>query len=546
MGLSLHTNYFSLSKKKEKTGNKVFFKSQTTTLPYGFYAFHGLLLLIFILTATGSVNAQTIRYVKAGDTGIGTLWTNASGDLQAMINASAAGDQVWVAAGIYQPALNQSFSMKEGVKIYGGFAGTTESSLSQRDLSAGNSSILKGNGNSVINNSSNNLTAASVLDGFTITSGNADNGGGMLNSNASPTIMNCYFQGNAVDNAGGGIFNDNASPVIIDCIFSGNTATQGGGIYNDNASSPSLTNLTITDNTAGGSGGGIGNENASSPIITNCIIYGNSNGIYSFQNSIPVVTYSLVQGLAADPTAHIPDGTISYDLFVDATNGNYQLVTGSPAINGGTNAALPAGISTDLAGNFRITNGTIDMGAYEYQGVVPVALIDFTAVKAGNTSKLEWTTASEINNKEFVMYRSSDGITFTEIGSVAGSGTTSLPKNYIFYDNDPADGINYYRLQQVDMDGKITDNGIRTVRFSFANNNIKVYPNPAESEVKIEFGAGRYRGLELTDNTGKVLQRITLGINDREKVLQLSNYPAGIYLIKLTGDSVATEKIIKK
>ena len=98
-------------------------------------------------------NAQTIRYVKPGGTGSGNgSWNNASSNLQGMINASDEQDQVWVAAGEYQPASGQSFSMKEGVKIYGGFVGN-ETALIQRNISPDKyKSILRGNNSRVISN----------------------------------------------------------------------------------------------------------------------------------------------------------------------------------------------------------------------------------------------------------------------------------------------------------------------------------------------------------------------------------------------------------
>ncbi|GAB3752952.1 hypothetical protein [Spirosoma pomorum] len=85
--------------------------------------------------------ASTIRYVKAGATGTGATWSNASGDLQAMINASASGDQVWMAGGTYKPstsgltdARSATFRAKAGVTILGGFTGAagTEGNASAR------------------------------------------------------------------------------------------------------------------------------------------------------------------------------------------------------------------------------------------------------------------------------------------------------------------------------------------------------------------------------------------------------------------------------
>lgn len=162
-------------------------------------------LLLILLGTSLLAQSQTIRYVKpaAKGAGNGSSWANASGNLQAMINGRAATDQVWIAAGTYKPTTGTdrtiSFSMKAGVNIYGGFAGS-ETSLSQRpavNLTTPSNTILSGDiDNSPANNSGNGyhiisnppgLTTSSVLDGFVITGGNANStsnnsiGGGMIN-----------------------------------------------------------------------------------------------------------------------------------------------------------------------------------------------------------------------------------------------------------------------------------------------------------------------------------------------------------------------------
>lgn len=158
-----------------------------------------LLLVTTLLSAMHFLSAQTTRYVYpyATGSGDGTSWTNAYTNLQTAIDASAAGDNLFVAKATYKPASGKSFVMKEGVKIYGGFLGT-ENSLDLRNMD--NRATLPGNGGTVIVNNNNGLTAAAVLDGFIVTGGNAttDNvtagfGGGMLSYNASPRIVHCNF-----------------------------------------------------------------------------------------------------------------------------------------------------------------------------------------------------------------------------------------------------------------------------------------------------------------------------------------------------------------
>jgi len=121
-----------------------------------------------------------------------------------------------------------------------------------------------------------------ILDGFTITGGNADEsnpsdrGGGMYNYSGNPTIANCTFINNWAL-YGGGIFNNNSSPAIHNCIFTRNNADlkTGGGIGNYNNSNPTVTNCVFNNNSAAHSGGGMYNIN-SSPLLTNCTFSGNS------------------------------------------------------------------------------------------------------------------------------------------------------------------------------------------------------------------------------------------------------------------------------
>lgn len=216
-----------------------------------------------LLLLIGSTYAQTKRFVKptASGTGDGSSWTNASSDLQAMMNASGNGDQVWVAKGTYKPTSGTdrtvSFVMKPGVKVYGSFAGN-ETILTQRTTAviAANPSVLSGdlkgddvvtgkgetlvisnngeNSQNVVLNWDNGLTADnSCLDGFVISGGNAlqGRGGGMLNFNSAPVLRNIIFKGNAASNAGGGLFiNASSDATITNVVFEHNIAAQGGGM----------------------------------------------------------------------------------------------------------------------------------------------------------------------------------------------------------------------------------------------------------------------------------------------------------------------------
>ncbi len=211
---------------------------------------------------------------------------------------------------------------------------------------------------------------------------------------SSPILTSVLFRGNGASDSGGAMFNEaysgTSSPVLTNVTFSGNHAARGGALYNNGlgagSSSPILMNVTFSGNSATYAGGGIlneGTDGASSPILTNVILWGDTSGaatnpeMYNHAAS-PVMRYSLVySGCAAIPGTVCGDGNLQSDPLLGALHNNggstrtMALITGSPAIDSGTNIGCP---STDQRGGLRAVDGnndgtlTCDIGAVEYQG----------------------------------------------------------------------------------------------------------------------------------------------------------------------------------
>jgi hypothetical protein len=446
------------------------------------------LIMTAVLPAPRPVSASSVLYAAPTATGSAdcSSWANAC-TLQTALTNATSGNQIWVRQGVHRPGSNRTdtFTLKNGVAVYGGFAGT-ETSLNQRDWQT-NVTVLSGDidrndtvdVNDVVTSTANiagfnayNVVTSdgtdntAVLDGFVITAGNAkslsfpdDAGGGMYNNNSSPTLRNLIFSGNAA-NSGGGMANLNGSnPTLTNVTFSGNTAGFGGGMYNEDSSNPTLTNVTFSGNVANSNGGGMFNL-SSSPTLTNVAFIGNTaiskgGGMDNIANSSPTLTNVIFSGNAAlfggggmrsifssltltnvtfsGNTAGTQGGgmehsnsnstltnvimwgntasssaeishsggtlTVTYSniqggysgttninadpLFVDADgpdnivgtlDDNLRLQSDSPSINAGNNAAVPTGVTTDLEGKPRIQNGTVDMGAYEYDNTPPTVV----------------------------------------------------------------------------------------------------------------------------------------------------------------------------
>lgn len=373
-----------------------------------------------------TLTSAGIAYVLPAATGSGNgnSWTNAFTNLQTALSFARQCPQVreiWVAKGTYKPAIttnnrDSAFAMVNNVSIYGGFAGT-ETQLSQRNWRL-NPTILSGdigvqgnrsdNAHNVISNNNNGLNTTAILDGFIIRDGQANKaeyararGGGMFNLNSSPMVRNCIFFGNFSAEYGGAVFNQGASatPTFVNCVFSGNQAQFGGGIYNESAQTQVI-NCTFSSNQISGNGGGMYSYGTPKAVVQNSIVWGNANnGIFTatIDNSTPVeVNHSLVQGgytgtanLNVDPRFNV-QASIGLGQL-----GDLRLLVCSPARNAGRNEALPAGITTDLAGLNRIWQTTVDMGAYERQNQAgSIVYLDATATGAndGNSWANAFTT----------------------------------------------------------------------------------------------------------------------------------------------------------
>jgi hypothetical protein len=236
----------------------------------------------------------------------------------------------------------------------------------------------------------------------------------MNNDSGNPTLVNVNFSANLAENSGGGMYNDYSNPSLLNVSFSGNSADYGGAVYNVLVDEASLVNVSIVGNSAIVHGGGIYNW-TSNPTLTNVTVSGNSatmngGGIFNYdsllnvhnsilwnnqdesgtgtisatiycESSTVTLTNSLAQDTGGSGVGWVGgsyvDGGDNLDtdpLFKEdvdpslapSTGGDLHLQSSSPAVDTG-DYSFVSGISTDLDGNPRISGGTVDMGAYEFQ-----------------------------------------------------------------------------------------------------------------------------------------------------------------------------------
>ena len=223
----------------------------------------------------GEAISNTVYYVKHDAAGAndGTSWTDAYTDLQRALAVAVHGDEIWVARGVYVPGKNihRTFTLTQGVAIYGGFAGEpgSEEDWATRDYETyvtvlsgdvDRDDVTDANGvvtdttyirsdNSIRVVTSMDVTATATLDGLTITAGTSHRyffGGGMENINGSPTLANLSFVGNR----GEALLNEEGSPAITSVAFIGNSSP-GRGAFANSGGDPTLNQVTFDHNIGG-------------------------------------------------------------------------------------------------------------------------------------------------------------------------------------------------------------------------------------------------------------------------------------------------------
>jgi hypothetical protein len=315
---------------------------------------------------------------------------------------------------------------------------------------------------------------------------------------------------------------------------------------------------------------------------------GTNSGCMSTEHESSWYLFSAETGGSIEFTLSPVNGTDDYDFAIwgpypaGSTAASMCPPSSSPllcsfsAIDGDTGLQNGAGDNTEGAGgdawvenidanagdtyillidNFSSTTSPFDLnwnltnGASLDCTVLPVLLSDFSGLHLADqrANQINWTTKSEVNCHHFRLEKSTDGKNFEFLEEIESMGDNSWDNNYEFLDKKITSILTYYRLVQVDLDGKETVYG--TISIS-SEESILIYPNPSQSELNISLGNSsfEYLNVEFIDMEGKTISEKVTNNNSTHTSTVFKTLANGIYFVRITnplGQIIHTEKVVK-
>ncbi|WP_255154133.1 T9SS type A sorting domain-containing protein [Ferruginibacter sp. HRS2-29] len=318
------------------------------------------------------------------------------------------------------------------------------------------------------------------------------------------------------------------------------TTTAVGLVFSNN-------NVTITRSGLGTNTAIYMNANATAYVASNNNYYVAGSGVNTigFKNAVVYTTIETWKTGSANDA-----NSLSIDpAYADLSTGNL-----SPTNLELDNKGVFAGITTDI-NNFSRSATTPDIGAYEFIGALPVKLLSFSAVKAGDDVAVKWATSTEQNTKNFTIERSTDAANFVSAGIVQARGNSSVTQYYNFTDVKAAGNntrVLYYRLKITDNDGHVEYSSVLAVRLGNEEKvSISVQPNPFVSELfgRISTNTAGKASIRITDLSGRVISRQTAVVNAGTNLISIdrvSQLPKGMYIVTIeVNNNTYVQKVIR-
>ncbi|HZG24069.1 MAG TPA: T9SS type A sorting domain-containing protein [Chitinophagaceae bacterium] len=251
-----------------------------------------------------------------------------------------------------------------------------------------------------------------------------------------------------------------------------------------------------------------------------------------------------------NPPVVDPD-PVSYYWGISSLNNNHNSWTRTfEEVHTGV---YPGGVLTDTIG-INVYQWMLRYGRVET--ALPLEWRSFNVYEAGKNIEIEWSTSREVNVKNFIVEKSPNGSLWTALTSVLPAAVNDPVKSYRFTDTKPVGGIHFYRIKQVDLDGKFTYSAVKRIAINQPNTaSAKVYPNPFHNEFTLSLPAGVENNtihVRLVDSHGAIVRSENYSSQPGNSTLTIKNLQGlskGIYFISIEnakGSVLAREKLFKR
>lgn len=426
---------------------------------------------------------------------------------------------------------------------------------------------------------------------------NAESGGNFngaigIEGASSLTINNALIHNNGSTQRGAGIdIIGGGSLTVTGCTFTENTGAYGGAICARGTTANGCT-LSVSDSwfeenqaNAGStiwSGGAIAIGKSVTATIENCMFKSNSapggtgssdGGAISVEGavggtgstSVEIITCTFDGNTAADDgkAIYADETSDAITILIDnctftnqaanfaiaqRTSGEAEFTirnSGSPTVESTVNSPGPGVVNTTSPSSSTTATKITANGSCPTFGqdlsLLPVQFTTFTARPVQRTAMLRWQTATETNNEGFFVQHSTDGRHWQDLAFVAGHGDSQSPREYEFLHEKPYTGNNYYRLLQMDYDGRTAHSPVAQVAFGTTQGgSARLFPVPAHTQLTLSLDQAYEAPLTVSvfRTTGQLVATHYIASLQTQVDIEVAHLPSGVYAVHITGDGV--------